>query len=92
MCLIGGAVTARAPAGQAAAGRAARRQTVIMAATPDPGAAQTPIPLTSGQVLLRNTAKLPTQAGTQELVQVRLLTNVRITFGNFSTLAVTPPR
>lgn len=70
MCLTGGAVTAQAPAGRAAAGRAAPRPTVAIATTPDPGAAQTPIPPSNGRVPPRNPAKLPTTAGTHA-VQVR---------------------
>lgn len=85
MCLTGGAVTAQAPAGQAAAGRAALRLTVATATTLDLGAAQTLIPPTNGRVLPRSPAKLPTTAGTHA-VQVRLFfffvhkPGVRITF------------
>lgn len=69
MCLTGGAVTAQAPAGQAAAGRVAPRLTVAIATTPDLGAAQTLIPPTSGQVPPQNPANLSTTAGTH-VVQV----------------------
>lgn len=83
MCLTGGAVTAQAPAGQAAAGRVARRLTVAIATTPDLGAARTLIPPTSGQVPPRNLANLPTTAGTHA-AQVRLFKpRVRITFSGF---------
>ena len=79
MCLTGGAVTAQAPAGQAAAGRVALRLTVAIATTPDLGAAQTLIPPTNGRVPPRNPAKLLTTAGTH-MVQVRFLNCVsRIT-------------
>lgn len=71
MCLTGGAVTAQAPAGQAAAGRAAQRLTVAIATTPDLGAAQSQIPPTNGQVPPRRPANLLTASGTHE-VQVRL--------------------
>lgn len=71
MCLTGGAVTARAPAGQAAAGRVALRLTVAIATTPDLGAAQTLIPPTNGQAPPRSPVNLPTRAGTH-VVQVRL--------------------
>lgn len=64
MCLTGGAVTAQAPAGQAAAGRAAQRLTVAMAMNPNLGAAPTRIPLTNGQVQLRNLTNQPTTVGT----------------------------
>lgn len=71
MRLTGGAVTAQAPAGQEAAGRAALRQTVAIATTPDPGAAPSRTPPTSGQVSPPNPTNLPVPAGTHE-VQVRL--------------------
>lgn len=64
MCITGGAVRAQAPAGQAAAGRAAPRWTVATATTPDLGAAQTRTPPTNGQVPLRNPVNLPATAGT----------------------------
>lgn len=63
----GGVVTAQAPAGQAAAGRAARRQTVATATTPDLGAAPTPILRTSGRIPRPNPSKLSTTAGMREL-------------------------
>lgn len=70
MRLTGAAATARAPAGQAAAGRAALKWTVAIATTPDLGAARTRIPPTSGRVRRPNPANLPTTAGTRT-AQVR---------------------
>lgn len=64
MCFTEGAVTTRAPAGQAAADRAALRPNVVTAATLDLGAALTPILPTNGQAPLPNPGKLPTTAGT----------------------------
>lgn len=58
---------ARAPAGQAAAGRAALRLTVAITMTLDLGAALTLILPTSGLVLLRNPISLPATAGTCEV-------------------------
>lgn len=71
MRLAGAAATARAPAGQAAAGRAALKWTVAIATTPDLGAARTRIPPTSGRVPRPNPVSLPTTAGTHA-AQVRL--------------------
>lgn len=71
MRLTGAAVIARAPAGRAAAGRAALKWTVAIATTPDLGAARTQIPPTSGRVRHLNPASLPTTAGTHA-AQVRL--------------------
>lgn len=71
MRLTGAAATARAPAGQAAAGRAALKWTVAIATTPDLGAAPTRIPPTSGRVRRPNPASLPTTAG-MRAAQVRL--------------------
>lgn len=68
MCLTGGAVTAQAPAGQAAAGRVAPTLTVATATTPRHGAAWTPIPRTSGQVPPRNPTNQQTTAGMEPLV------------------------
>lgn len=92
MCLTGGAVTAQAPAGQAAAGRAAQRLTVAIATTPDLGAAQSQIPPTNGQVPPRRPANLLTTSGTHE-VQVRLfffffVLRLSVTFNDFVTLPV----
>lgn len=67
MCLAGGAVTAQAPAGQAAAGRAALRLTVAIAMTLDPGAAPTLILPTNGRVPLQNPINLPATAGKHEV-------------------------
>lgn len=68
MCLTGGVVTAQAPAGQAAAGRVAQRQTVATATTPDLGAAPTPpIPPTSGRIPPLNPSNLSITAGMHEL-------------------------
>lgn len=64
-------MTAQAPAGQEAAGRAALRLTVAIATTPDLGAAPSRIPPTSGQVSPPNPTNLPVPAGTHE-VQVCL--------------------
>lgn len=71
MRLAGAAATARAPAGRAAAGRAARKWTVTIATTPDPGAAPTRIPPTSGRAPHPNPVSPPTTAGTGA-AQVRL--------------------
>lgn len=96
MCLSGGAVTALAPVGQAAAGRAAPRPTVAIATTPDLGAAPTPIPPTSGQVPPQNPVNLPTTAGRHE-AQVRFFFKFflkpcdRITFSGFLTLLYVTP-
>lgn len=68
MCLTGGAVTAQAPAGQAAAGRVAPTLTVATATIPHHGAAWTPIPHTSGHVQLRNPTNQQTTAGMEPLV------------------------
>lgn len=64
-------MTAQAPAGPAAAGRAASRQIVAIATTPDPGAAPTRIPPISGRVPPPNPTHLPVTATTRE-VQVCL--------------------
>uniref|UniRef100_A0A3P9HSQ4 R3H domain-containing protein n=1 Tax=Oryzias latipes TaxID=8090 RepID=A0A3P9HSQ4_ORYLA len=62
-----GAATAQAPAGRAAAGRAAWRLTVTIATTPDLGAAQTPTPPTSGRIRGPNPTSLPATTGTHEV-------------------------
>lgn len=64
MSVTGGAVKAQAPAGQAAAGRAASRLTVAIATTPDLGAAPTRIPPTSGRIPPQKPVSLPATAGT----------------------------
>ena len=70
MCLTGRAVTAQAPAGQAAASTVAPIPSVAMATSPNLGAARTLILPTSGLVPLRNPANWPTTAG-MHVVQVR---------------------
>lgn len=69
----GGAATTPAPAGRAAAGRAAPRWTVATATTPDPGAAPTRTPPSSGQVPPPRPGSRPVTAGTRTApLQVRL--------------------
>lgn len=79
MCLAGGAVKAQAPAGQAAAGRAALKPTVAITMTLNLGAALTLILPTSGLVPLQRPISLPATAGKHEVQVFIFLPSVRIT-------------